>query len=92
MPGTHTRSTVPGRRRSIIDQFDTGLQVSRYFSEPGVPRSLDSIAVVVGCDYRTIWQIQQKAMKKVRFRLKDDEEALQLINRIERLTSHKGRK
>ncbi len=46
--------------------IDLGLAVSRLHCTFGVPKTHHEIACYCGCSWQRIWQIEQKALRRIR--------------------------
>lgn len=52
------------------DRINLGLAVSGLHSQKGVPRTCDDIASYCGCSRQRIQQIEERALRKLRYKLR----------------------
>ncbi len=61
------------------NSIDLGLAISALHSRIGVPRDHRDIAAYCDCSWQRIWQIEQKALRKIRIKLHCDKVLLDAL-------------
>lgn len=61
---------VPRAGRAKVERIDLGLALLSVIALPGIQYTQDEIAAWCGCTNSAIYQIEQKALKKLRNRLR----------------------
>lgn len=65
---------VPARGRAKADRINLGLHLLCRRSKPGVPNSVEDIAIWCGCTHQQVTLMYASAMRKVRAYLHDHPE------------------
>lgn len=71
-PVAENRQKHAVRLRSKCNEVDLGIAVAHTLTKPGQRRELWEIAAFAGCSKQAISQIEQKALAKLRHRLRED--------------------
>jgi len=72
--GPRSRSEMVGLcKADRRERFDLGLAIAACYAEPGVPMSCEQLAEFCGCSHQYMWQVEKKALRKLRKALGPDQ-------------------